>query len=139
MAASVCKKSSKLPSLSPVALPLALMMPAVTVSPIPIGLPHQGRRGEDRAFAQDARGENDFTEQHGSPLCRWCAELTHQVPDVRFKRRIASPGKSLSLNCVIYSPPLCTHIPPPKDVPDSPSVQSNETNAFASAGTCQST
>jgi hypothetical protein len=39
MAASVCRKSSKLPSLSPVARPLALMIPLVTVSPTPNGLP----------------------------------------------------------------------------------------------------
>ena len=56
MAASVCRKSSKLPSLNPVRRPLALMMPEVTVWPTPSGLPTASTTSPTRTLSESPSG-----------------------------------------------------------------------------------
>jgi uncharacterized Ntn-hydrolase superfamily protein len=60
--ASVCRKSSKLPSPSPVARPFALMIPIVTVCPTPIGLPTASTTSPTRTWSELPSGST------GKPL-----------------------------------------------------------------------
>ena len=57
MGASVCRKSSKLPSPTPVARPLALTMPIVTVWPTPRGLPNASTTSPTRVASESPNGE----------------------------------------------------------------------------------
>ena len=52
MGASVCRKSWKLPLPEPVARPFALMMPDVTVSPTPNGLPTARQTSPTRTWSE---------------------------------------------------------------------------------------
>ena len=54
--ASVCRKSSKLPSPRPVARPLALTMPIVTVWPTPSGLPTASTTSPTRIASESPIG-----------------------------------------------------------------------------------
>ena len=56
MGASVCRKSSKLPSPRPVARPLALTMPMVTVWPRPRGLPKASTTSPTRMASESPKG-----------------------------------------------------------------------------------
>jgi hypothetical protein len=53
--ASVCRKSSKLPLLNPVERLFALMIPEVTVCPMPRGLPKARQRSPTRTLSELAR------------------------------------------------------------------------------------